>query len=87
MSRNHRLSLAIAVALAGAAGTAAAQNPPPQTPSGAGAPVELEAVIVYPQLEQQQRAIEEKRSSDAITDTVSSDTMGQFPDNNVGESL
>lgn len=85
MSRNHRLSFAIALALA--AGTAAGQSTPPPAPSGAGAPVELEAVIVYPQLEQQQRAIEEKRSSDAITDTVSSDTMGQFPDNNVGESL
>lgn len=85
MSRNHRLSFAIALALA--SGAAAAQSTPPPAPSGAGAPVELEAVIVYPQLEQQQRAIEEKRSSDAITDTVSSDTIGQFPDNNVGESL
>lgn len=86
MSRNHRLSLAIALALAGSTGAAFAQNAP-ATPSGAGEPVELATVVVYPQLEQQQRAIEEKRSSDAITDTVSSDTMGQFPDNNVGESL
>lgn len=85
MSSNHRLSFAIALALA--SGAAAGQATPPPTPSGAGEPVELEAVIVYPQLEQQQRAIEEKRGSDAITDTVSSDTMGQFPDNNVGESL
>ena len=85
MSSQHRLSFAIALALATSASVAAAQNPP--VPSGAGEPVQLEAVIVRPQLEQQQRAIEEKRSSDAITDTVASDTMGQYPDKNVGEAL
>jgi TonB-dependent receptor len=85
VSSQHRLSLAIALALATSASVAAAQSPP--VPSGAGEPVQLEAVIVRPQLEQQQRAIEEKRGNDAITDTVASDTMGQYPDNNVGESL
>jgi TonB-dependent receptor len=49
--------------------------------------VTLDTLEVRPQYESQMRAIDYKRSSDAIQDTVSSDSMGQYPDKNVGESL
>jgi len=54
--------------------------------SGAGA-VDLDRVEVRPQLESQTRAVDVKRSSDAIEDAVSSDAMGVYPDKNVAESL
>jgi len=54
--------------------------------SGAGA-VDLDRVEVRPQLESQTRAVDLKRSSDAIEDAVSSDAMGVYPDKNVAESL
>ena len=54
--------------------------------AGAGA-VDLDRVEVRPQLESQTRAVDLKRSSDAIEDAVSSDAMGVYPDKNVAESL
>lgn len=54
--------------------------------SGAGA-IDLDRVEVRPQLESQTRAVDLKRSSDAIEDAVSSDAMGVYPDKNVAESL
>ena len=50
-------------------------------------PVTLDALEVRAQFESQVRAIDLKRSSDAIQDGISSDSMGQYPDKNVGESL
>ena len=55
-------------------------------PAGAGA-IDLDRVEVRPQLESQTRAVDLKRSSDAIEDAVSSDAMGVYPDKNVAESL
>lgn len=54
--------------------------------AGAGA-IDLDRVEVRPQLESQTRAVDLKRSSDAIEDAVSSDAMGVYPDKNVAESL
>src|SRR5690606_21943932 len=84
MPRRHPLRLAIAFALAGSF-PAIAQDSAPQMP-GPDA-VDLDAVVVRAQYESQARAIDSKRSSDAIQDGISSDSMGQFPDQNVGESL
>lgn len=53
----------------------------------AAAATELDRVEVRPQLESQTRAVDLKRSSDAIEDAVSSDAMGVYPDKNVAESL
>ena len=53
----------------------------------AAAATELDRVEVRPQLESQTRAVDLKRSSDAIQDAVSSDAMGVYPDKNVAESL
>lgn len=86
MSPRHPLHLAIAIALASSASIAHAQ----QAPDSGSAPANvqmLDEMIVRPQYESQARAIDFKRSSDAIQDTVSSDSMGQYPDKNVGESL
>ena len=55
--------------------------------AGAAAATELDRVEVRPQLESQTRAVDLKRSSDAIQDAVSSDSMGVYPDKNVAESL
>ena len=49
--------------------------------------IALDRVEVRPQLESQTRAVDLKRSSDAIEDAVSSDAMGVYPDKNVAESL
>jgi TonB-dependent receptor len=54
---------------------------------GAAAATELDRVEVRPQLESQTRAVDLKRSSDAIQDAVSSDAMGVYPDKNAAESL
>lgn len=48
---------------------------------------DLDRVEVRPQLESQTRAVDLKRSSNAIEDAVSSDAMGVYPDKNVAESL
>jgi TonB-dependent receptor len=49
--------------------------------------IDLDRIEVRPQLESQTRAVDLKRSSDAIEDAVSSDAMGVYPDKNVAESL
>ena len=49
--------------------------------------VDLDRIEVRAQLESQIRAVDLKRSSDAIEDAVSSDALGQYPDKNVAESL
>ena len=88
MSNLHPLHAAIAIALAaGAVSLPSHAQTPVQMPDGALAAVDLETVQVRAQLESQMRAIDYKRASDAIQDTVASDSMGQYPDKNVGESL
>ena len=52
-----------------------------------GAAVELDRVEVRAQRDAQIRAVDLKRSADAIQDVVSSDAMGDYPDMNVAESL
>ena len=84
MPRRHPLSPAIALALASMLSTAVAQEVPPVP---GPAPSDFDAVVVHGQYESQLRAVDAKRSSDAIQDSVASDSMGQYPDQNVGESL
>ncbi len=85
MSRRHPLHFAIALALASPFPVAFAQDARHDSP-GTDA-VELDAVVVRAQYESQLRAIDAKRASDAIQDSVASDSMGQYPDKNIGESL
>ena len=86
MTSRHPLPAAIAIALAALAAPGAfAQSLAPPTP-GMDA-TDLDRVVVHGQYESQMRAIDFKRASDAIQDTVSADSMGQYPDQNVGESL
>lgn len=86
MTARHPLHFAIAVALSANAASALAQEVP-ATAAPAPATVDFQTVRVTAQYESQMRAIDLKRASDAIQDSVSSDSMGQYPDKNVGESL
>ncbi len=51
------------------------------------AATDLDRVEVRPQLEAQARAVDLKRESDALLDAVSADEVGDYPDQNVAESL
>jgi len=84
------LAMAITVTLAlGAAAPlqAAGQQALAATGAVAADAVDLDRIEVRAQLESQVRAVDLKRSSDAIEDAVSSDALGQYPDKNVAESL
>ncbi len=84
------LAMAITVTLAlGAAAPlqAAGQQALAVTGAVAADAVDLDRIEVRAQLESQIRAVDLKRSSDAIEDAVSSDALGQYPDKNVAESL
>lgn len=88
MSKRHPLHLAIVATLAVVASPANAQQDAAAQPEPVPADaVTLDTVEVRGQFESQMRAIDFKRASDAIQDTVSADSMGQYPDQNVGESL
>ncbi len=87
-----RRPLPAAIALALLAGASVSAHAATETSADAALNAEAEAIrleemVVRPQFESQMRAIDVKRGSDAIQDTVSSDSMGQYPDKNVGESL
>ncbi|MES2861642.1 MAG: TonB-dependent receptor [Pseudomonadota bacterium] len=78
-----------AVALCGPVGSANAQttgNPPPQTPSQ-DADDNLDEIVVTGFRGAYASALATKRSSDQITDSISSDGLGRFPDLNVGEAI
>jgi len=84
------LAMAITVTLAlGAAAPLQAAGEQALAATGAVAAdaVDLDRIEVRAQLESQIRAVDLKRSSDAIEDAVSSDALGQYPDKNVAESL
>lgn len=73
-----------------AAAPAEAQQVAPDgsaTVAAAAAAVDLDRVEVRAQLEAQIRAVEMKRDGSAIQDAVASDSMGDYPDMNVAESL
>lgn len=84
MSSRKPISIAAALALAGTVPAAVAQALQADTSDEL---VTLDEVVVRSQYESQMRAIDLKRNADAIQDSVSSDSMGQYPDKNVGESL
>ncbi|MBB4126095.1 TonB-dependent receptor [Xanthomonas translucens] len=73
------LFVAIAFGLGAADGAQAAD--------AAAAAIDLDRVEVRPQLEAQARAVDLKRGADAILDAVSADEVGDYPDQNVAESL
>lgn len=82
------LAIAITLTLAfGVAPLQAAGQDVVATSALAAAATDLDRVEVRAQLESQVRAVDLKRSSDAIEDAVSSDALGQYPDKNVAESL
>ncbi|WP_024891605.1 TonB-dependent receptor [Luteimonas huabeiensis] len=87
MLSRHPLPAAIAIALAACSAVPAALAQSLAPPAPGTEAIELDRVVVQAQYEAQMRAIDFKRASDAIQDTVSSDSMGQYPDKNVGESL
>ncbi|WP_313275004.1 TonB-dependent receptor plug domain-containing protein, partial [Stenotrophomonas sp.] len=55
--------------------------------SGAAAAIDLERIEVRAQREAQIRAVEMKRDANGVQDAVASDSMGDYPDMNVAESL
>ncbi|HEL4835375.1 TPA: TonB-dependent receptor [Stenotrophomonas maltophilia] len=84
--------LAVAITLTLAMGAAAplqaaGQQAVAATGTVAADAVDLDRIEVRAQLESQIRAVDLKRSSNAIEDAVSSDALGQYPDKNVAESL
>jgi TonB-dependent receptor len=90
MPRTHVLGRAIRLSLFASALSlpvaALAQQPAP--PEQAEEEITtLVGVEVRPQLESKLRALDLQRSSDAIIGVVSSDSLGQYPDKNVAESL
>lgn len=84
MHTRRPLAAAIALALSSFATLPATAQ---QTAATGTDAVTLDTMVVRAQLESQMRAVEVKRAADAIQDTVSSDSMGQYPDKNVGESV
>jgi len=81
----HRLAIAVSVTLATLiASPAFAADAPAAAPNDA---TTLDRLVVRPQLEAQVRAIDLKRDSNAILDAVAADDVGDYPDQNVAESL
>ncbi|MER2178641.1 MAG: TonB-dependent receptor plug domain-containing protein, partial [Stenotrophomonas maltophilia] len=93
MQKKRPLGLAISLSLLAVITPSAHAADTPDGSAVAGsaaagaAAIDLDRVEVRPQLESQTRAVDLKRSSDAIEDAVSSDAMGVYPDKNVAESL
>jgi iron complex outermembrane receptor protein len=79
----------VTTALAGVAGSAHAQtqaNPPASTQEE-GAVGQDNDIVVRGIRKSLQDAIDTKRSTNAITDVISAEDVGKFPDTNVAESL
>nr|WP_210357023.1 TonB-dependent receptor [Sphingomonas beigongshangi] len=79
----------VTTALAGLAGSAHAQtqaNPPASTQEE-GAVGQDNDIVVRGIRKSLQDAIDTKRSTNAITDVISAEDVGKFPDTNVAESL
>ncbi len=99
MLNRHRLATAVSLTLAALVATPAfaADNDVAantvgvaEGPAAAAVPADattLDRLVVRPQLEAQVRAIDLKRDSNAILDAVAADDVGDYPDQNVAESL
>lgn len=99
MPNRHRLAIAVSLTLAAlaamparAAGVAVhtagtADEPAAGVAAPAADATTLDRLVVRPQLEAQVRAIDLKRDSNAILDAVAADDVGDYPDQNVAESL
>ena len=86
MHSKHPLFLAIVAGLSMAA-AASSLHAAEAAPEAAAAAVDLDRVEVRAQVQAQARAVELKRDSDAIQDAVAADDIGDYPDQNVAESL
>lgn len=87
-----RHAILVTTALAGLAGSAHAQTQvnPPATPASTqeeGAVGQDNDIVVRGIRKSLQDAIDTKRSTNAITDVISAEDVGKFPDTNVAESL
>ncbi|HBK47169.1 MAG TPA: TonB-dependent receptor [Xanthomonadaceae bacterium] len=89
MHTKNPLFLAISMTVASAAWPQQAHAQADGVGAGAAmaAATEMDRIEVRPQLEAQARAVDLKRESDAILDAVSADEVGDYPDQNVAESL
>lgn len=81
------IAITLTLALGAAAPLRAAGQDVAATSAIAADATDLDRIEVRAQLESQIRAVDLKRSSNAIEDAVSSDALGQYPDQNVAESL
>ncbi|MFT4198005.1 MAG: TonB-dependent receptor [Pseudoxanthomonas sp.] len=84
MPTPHRLALAIALALPAISPLARADE---TVAAPAAEALDLDRLVVHPQLQSQVRAIDIKRDAAAILDVVAADDIGNYPDQNVAESL
>lgn len=87
MQKKNTLGLAISLSLLVTASPSVLAAETAAAAGGGAAATDLDRIEVRAQLESQVRAVDLKRSSDAIEDAVSSDALGQYPDKNVAESL
>ncbi|WDS36342.1 TonB-dependent receptor [Pseudoxanthomonas sp.] len=101
MLNRHRLATAVSLTLAALVATPAfaadndvaannASLADGSADAAAAAPADattLDRLVVRPQLEAQVRAIDLKRDSNAILDAVAADDVGDYPDQNVAESV
>lgn len=87
MAARNRLCFAVSLALATLPIALHAPSASAQSAPGANDTVTLDTVVVQSQRESQERAIDLKRSNDAISDAIAADSLGQYPDKNVAESL
>ena len=85
--RRTAVSTAVAGLLAAAAAFAAAQQPTPAPASAATAAETLEEVVITAIVDASRRAAEQQKNSRGITNVVSADGIGRFPDPNIAEAL
>ncbi|WP_379655094.1 TonB-dependent receptor [Pseudoxanthomonas sp. UC19_8] len=90
MLTRHRLACAISLTLTALAAPPVLADPAADAPAAAAPAADattMDRLVVRPQLEAQVRAIDLKRDSNAILDAVAADDVGDYPDQNVAESV
>lgn len=87
MPLRNRLCLAVSLALVALPILLHASSANAQSGATDDNIVTFDTIVVQSQRESQERAIDRKRSNDAISEVIAADSMGQYPDKNVAESL
>jgi TonB-dependent receptor len=85
--RRTAVSAAVAGLLAAAAAFAAAQQPTSAPAPAPTANETLEEVVITAIVDASRRAVEQQKNSRGITNVVSADGIGRFPDPNIAEAL